>query len=107
MVRFHWHVEGGLSAFVSGPQTTIELNGGASLFQIPMQVELAGQKEAFEAVITVRSTYLQEGQIRPLGVAIAHDSNTQTWNGKLLSALAKDLAQDGASSCRAPFQYNA
>ena len=97
MVRFHWHVEAGLSAFSAGQETVVDEESGCSLYQIPMQVELAGQKDTFEASLTIRSTYLQAGADMPsLGIAIAHDTALETWNGKLLARLAGKLAAQGA-----------
>ncbi len=103
MVRFHWHVEAGLSAYSAGQQTHTDALSGCSLFQIPMQVELAGQKDTFEASVMVRSTYLQAGgDTRSVGVAIAHDTASETWNGKLLAALASKLAAQGVQPLSLP-----
>lgn len=99
MVRFHWHVEQGLSAFVVGPQTCHDLNDTTKVFEIPTHIELAGQKDAFEGVITIRNDYLNTGEMQPVGVVLAHDTAADTWKGKLLSRLALDLAKEGAFIC--------
>jgi len=99
MVRFHWHVEQGLSAFVVGPQTCHDLNDTNKVFEIPTHIELAGQKDAFEGVVTIRSEYLNTGEMQPVGVVLAHDTAADTWKGKLLSRLALDLAKEGACIC--------
>ncbi|CAL8462142.1 g1673 [Coccomyxa elongata] len=95
MVRFHWHVETGLGAFAVGPQTVHDLDGTTQVFDIPTQIELAGQKDTFEGLITIRSDYLKAGQIQPVGIVLGHDTASETWKGKLLSQLAISLAKDG------------
>ncbi len=100
MVRFHWHVETGLGAFAAGPQTIHDLDGTTQVFDIPIQIELAGQKDTFEGLITIRSDYLKAGQIQPLGIVLGHDTASETWKGKVLSQLAVSLAREGAKALK-------
>ena len=95
MVRFHWHVEGGLSALIAGPQSIVSADGEEIVYEMPCYIELAGQKETFEGLINVRSNYFEEGRIQPLGVALAHDTDVATARGKLIASLAVDLAKAG------------
>lgn len=95
MVRFHWHVEGGLSAFTAGPQTVVSAEGEEKVYELPCYIELAGQKETFEGIINVRSNYFEEQRIQPVGVALAHDTDVATARGKLIAKLALQLAREG------------
>lgn len=95
MVRFHWHVETGLGAFVVGPQTVHNIDETTQVFDLPTHIELAGQKETFEGIITIRSDYLKAGQIQPVGIVLGHDTAADTWKGSVLSHLAVSLAKEG------------
>ena len=95
MVRFHWHVETGLSAFVVGPQTSHLVDETTQVFDIPTHIELAGQKETFEGIITIRSDYLKSGIIQSVGIVLGHDTAADTWKGRVLSHLAVNLAREG------------
>ena len=95
MVRFHWHVEGGLSAFIAGPQTVVGGDGDEKVYEMPCYIELAGQKETFEGIINVRSRYFEGQRIQPVGVALAHDTDVVSARGSLIAKLALDLAKEG------------
>lgn len=95
MVRFHWHVEGGLSAFIPGPQNVVSADGEEKIYELPCYMELAGQKETFEGLINVRSSHFEEGRVQPVGVALAHDTDVATARGKMLAKLALELAKAG------------
>ena len=102
MVRYHWHVEGGLSAFVPGPQSAVSADGEEKVYELPCFIELAGQKETFEGLINVRSDHFGEGRVQPVGVALAHDTDVTTARGKLLAKLALELAKAGGYSQDVP-----
>jgi hypothetical protein len=98
MVRFHWHVEASLSAFVVGPQLVHDLDGtdnSAKILEIPARIEMPGQKETSEGIINVRDDYLKAGTIEPVGVVLGHDAAAETAKGKLLTQLALKLAGQG------------
>ena len=95
MVRFHWHVEGGLSAFIAGPQSIVSADGEEKIYELPCYIELAGQKETFEGLINVRSGHFGEGRVQPVGVALAHDTDVATARGKVAATLALELAKAG------------
>ena len=95
MVRFHWHVEGGLSAFIPGPQNAVGTDGEEKVYELPCYIELAGQKETFEGLINVRSSYFEEGRVQPVGVALAHDTDVATARGTVIAKLALELAKAG------------
>ncbi len=98
MVRFHWHVEGGLSAFIAGPQSVVSADGEEKIYELPCYIELAGQKETFEGLINVRSGHFGEGRVQPVGVALAHDTDVATARGKVVAKLALELAKAGGLS---------
>ena len=95
MVRYHWHVEGGLSAFIAGPQNIVSADGEEKVYEMPCYIELAGQKETFEGLINVRSNHFEEGRVQPVGVALAHDTDVATARGKVVAKLALELAKAG------------
>ena len=108
MVRFHWHVEGGLSAYIAGPQTVVEGDGNDKVYETPCYIELAGQKETFEGIINVRSRYFEGQRIQPVGVALAHDTDVLSARGSLIAKLALELAKEGEEMSRpAPHQLKA
>ena len=95
MVRFHWHVEGGLSAFIAGPQTVIGGDGDDKVYEMPCYIELAGQKDTFEGIINVKNRYFEDQRIQPVGVALAHDTDVVSARGSLIAKLALELAKEG------------
>ena len=90
MVRFHWHVEDGLSAFCPREPAVLAEGGIRHI-----EAEIAGQKETLPMVFTVPSNYVSEGAIKNIGVVLFH-SDTVNWKGKLLTELAVTLAASGA-----------
>ena len=98
MGRFHWHVEGCLSAFIAGPQTVVGGDGGDKVYEMPCYIELAGQKEMFEGIINVSSRYFGDQRIQPVGVALAHDTNVTSARGSLIAKLALYLAKEGGKT---------
>lgn len=94
MVRFHWHVEASLSAFVVGPQTTLDVDG-TQILEISARIEMPGQKETAEGIINVRADYLKPAAVQPVGVVLGHDAAAESAKGKLISHLANHLAKEG------------
>lgn len=95
MVRFHWHVEGGLSAFIAGQPSVVSASGEEKVYELPCHIELAGQKETFEGIISLRSNHFEDQRKQPIGVALAHDTEVVTARGKLIAKLAMELAKEG------------
>jgi len=92
MVRFHWHVEHGISAHCPrGPCALVE--GGVR--HIEAESEVAGQKETLPLIFTMPPAYLSDGAIQDVGVVLAH-SDAVEWRSTLLTELAAALAASGA-----------
>ncbi len=92
MVRFHWHVEHGISAHCPrGPCALVE--GGVR--HIEAESDVAGQKETLPLIFTVPPAYLSDGAVRDVGVVLAH-SDAVEWRSTLLTELAAALAASGA-----------
>eukprot|EP00887_Chlorella_sp_A99_P007385 scaffold2.g7385.t1 len=77
MVRLHWHVDAGQSAFV--PPGGIKLDAAAGVRHLHVEMELAGQNETCPAMITMPAAYLDAARISPVGIALAHARNADTW----------------------------
>ncbi|KAK9831427.1 hypothetical protein WJX81_003930 [Elliptochloris bilobata] len=91
MVRFHWHVEHGLSAYCPREPAVIAEGG---VRHIEAESEVSGQKETLPLVFTTPPNCLVDGVIRDVGVLLAH-SDAVEWKGKLLTELAVTLAASG------------
>ena len=93
MVRFHWHVEHGLSAYC--PREPAALAEGG-VRHIEAEAEISGQKETLPMVFTTPPNCFGGGPIRDVGVVLAH-SDVVEWKGRLLTELAVALAASGVA----------
>ncbi|KAI3426267.1 hypothetical protein D9Q98_008642 [Chlorella vulgaris] len=94
MVRFHWPVEGGHSAWV--PSGGMKVDEEKGVRHITLEMELAGQNETVMSLLTVPEAYLDPGKVRPLGIMLAHGSDAEeSWRAPLLEGLACALAAAG------------
>ncbi|PRW44931.1 GMP synthase [glutamine-hydrolyzing] [Chlorella sorokiniana] len=94
MVRFHWHVEGQQSAWV--PHKGIVEDEASGVRHITVDMELAGQNEAVQSMLTVPPDYLDSTKVSPLGIVLGHGADAEeTWRGPLLERLAAHFAQQG------------
>ena len=124
MVRFHWHVEAGHSAWVAAKGLVTDEAAGIRHITIDAEVrralcngdklqairehptephphhrlpclQLAGQNETVMSLLTVPSDYLDSTKVSPVGILLAHGSEGDEWRGPLLEALAAQLAARG------------
>ena len=94
MVRFHWHVEHGLSAYCPR-EPAVVAEGGVR--HVEAEAEISGQKETLPMVFTTPPNCFSGGPIKEIGVVLAH-SDAVEWKGRLLTELAVALAASGASA---------
>lgn len=100
MVRFHWHVEQGLSAFCPPAGVAAVSSKEGDVLHVTCEVELAGQKETLPVLFTVPANWLQFDQVASVGVVLGHGSNAADWKGRLATDLAITLASQGYVVCR-------
>ncbi|KAL0033064.1 hypothetical protein WJX79_000781 [Trebouxia sp. C0005] len=93
MVRFHWHVEQGMSAYM--PPDGITLQKDLKVQQASCEIEVPGQKETLPAILTLPPSYLKPDKVKEVGIVLGHGSNAADWNGKFLTELAAALASQG------------
>ncbi|KAL0025699.1 hypothetical protein WJX77_005331 [Trebouxia sp. C0004] len=93
MVRFHWHVEQGMSAYM--PPGGITLQKDSQVQQASCEIEVPGQKETLPAILTLPPSYLKPDKVKEVGIILGHGSNAADWNGKFLTELAAALACQG------------
>lgn len=93
MVRFHWHVDMGFSAFVPPGGMTVDEETG--VWHVMCEMELAGQNETCTSMMTVPPNYLDASQVKPLGLVLAHGGDAEEWKGTLLTAIATHFAKQG------------
>lgn len=93
MVRFHWHVEQGQSAYM--PPEGVTLQKESRVQQASCEIEVPGQKETLPAILTLPPYYLKPDKVKELGIVLGHGSNAADWNGKFFTELAAALAAEG------------
>ena len=94
MVRFHWHVEHGLSAYCPR-EPAVVAEGGVR--HVEAEAEISGQKETLPMVFTTPPNCFTGGPVKEIGVVLAHSDAVQ-WKGRLLTELAVALAASGGSA---------
>ncbi|GAX73182.1 hypothetical protein CEUSTIGMA_g635.t1 [Chlamydomonas eustigma] len=93
MVRFHWHVEDGFGAFI--PPGAMLNHKSSTVQHALVEIEISGQTQNVEALITVPPGYLQDSEIKDVGIILAHGNDADDWRSKLLTELAVSLSNAG------------
>lgn len=93
MVRFHWHVEDGLAAFV--PPNGLVQHKDTAVMHATCELEMPGQGVTIPSCMTLPPHYLQETAVKEVGVVLAHDLDATDWQGRLLTEVAVQLAKQG------------
>eukprot|EP00884_Botryococcus_braunii_P021688 jgi/Botrbrau1/8202/Bobra.0392s0001.1 len=93
MVRFHWHVEAGQSAYL--PPGAFSVQKDSDVRHAICEVEIPAQRETMQTLLTLPPKYLNGDEIQDVGIILAHGNNHTDWKGRLLTELAVSLAEAG------------
>ncbi|KAL6765225.1 hypothetical protein V8C86DRAFT_2463405 [Haematococcus lacustris] len=93
MVRFYWHCEDGWGAHI--PVGGMHRSTSSGVLHATVIIEMGGQASNVDALMSFPSTYLEDGQMSPLAVLMAHGPQADTARGKLMGQLASSLAAAG------------